>query len=185
MQLQHMGTKSIETVRLLLRRFDVQDADDMFKNWASDADVCKYLSWGPHPSVDISRRRIENWVRNYSYNNSYVWAIEYKNSGTAIGSISMEMSNDEAGSCEVGYCIGKAYWNRGIMSEALHAILHYLFFEIGYQEIKAKHDVLNVASGRVMQKAGMHFDKFEYRTGIRRDGSIYDCAVYLKQKTDE
>lgn len=185
MPLNHMGTESIETLRLQLRKFELSDASDMFNHWAGDAEVCKYLSWGPHPSEDISSKRIANWVNHYSYNNSYVWAIVWKNKGTVIGSISVEFSDDYTQSCEVGYCLGKAYWNRGIMTEALHAVMHYLFYEIGYREIKAKHDVLNLASGKVMQKAGMNFIKYEYRTGIRKDGSIYDCAVYAKQKTND
>lgn len=185
MSLHHKGTETIETLRLLLRRFEIEDAGDMFKNWAGDAEVCKYLSWGPHPSEEISRKRIENWINHYAYNNCYVWAIVLKKKEIVIGSISVEFSNDSSESCEVGYCIGKFYWNRGIMTEALRAIMHYLFYEVGYQEIRAKHDVLNIASGRVMQKAGMQFKKIEYRTGIRRDGSAYDCAVYAKQRTDD
>jgi ribosomal-protein-alanine N-acetyltransferase len=71
------------------------------------------------------------------------------------------------------------------MTEALRAVLHYLFYDAGYQKIYAKHDTLNSASGKVMQKAGMHFVKYEYHTGIRRDGSFFDCAVYEKCIEDE
>jgi ribosomal-protein-alanine N-acetyltransferase len=157
----------------------------MYHNWAGDPEVCKYLSWGPHKDAEVSRKRIINWINNYEYMNSYVWAIELKNKEMAIGSISVELSNDTALSCEVGYCIGRAYWGRGIMTEALIAIMHYLFYEVGYELIQAKHDVLNVASGKVMQKAGMQFSKTEYRVGVRRDGTYYDCAVYIKHRTDE
>jgi ribosomal-protein-alanine N-acetyltransferase len=102
-----------------------------------------------------------------------------------IGSISVEITNDAAYSCEVGYCIGSPYWNRGIMTEALLAVMHFLYYEVGYQMIMAKHDVLNTASGKVMQKAGMRFLKMEYRVGVRRDGSYYDCVVYSKKITDD
>lgn len=178
MKINHKGTNSIETLRLLLRKFQPEDAQAMFRNWAGDPEVCKYLSWGPHNDVDTTLIRIINWVKSYERNNFYVWAIELKSKEMPIGSISVEISNDKSASCEVGYCIGKDYWSRGIMTEALLAVLHYLFYDIGYQEIQAKHDVLNIASGRVMQKAGMNFDKIEYRVGIRRDGTYYDCAVY-------
>jgi ribosomal-protein-alanine N-acetyltransferase len=60
-----------------------------------------------------------------------------------------------------------------------------LFYEIGYQYIQAKHDVDNIASGRVMQKAGMRFIKIQYHAGVRRDGTLYDCAVYGKRITDD
>jgi len=185
MQLNHIGTNSIETVRLLLRRFKVEDAEDMYTNWAGDAEVCKFLSWGPHANVDISRRRILNWSSNYDHNNFYVWAIELKSMRMVIGSISVEFSSDSSRTCEVGYCIGKQYWNRGIMTEALQTVLHYLCYEIGYQKVKAKHDVLNPASGRVMKKAGMKFEKMERQLGLRRDGSVYDCLVYSKLISDD
>lgn len=185
MEIHHIGTKSIETIRLLLRRFKAEDAGDMFHNWASDPEVCKYLSWGPHKDPDASLKRVLNWVNNYSFDSTYVWAIELKDRKMVIGSISVEITNDTAKNCEVGYCIGRPYWNRGIMTEALRAVMHYLFYEVGYQTIQAKHDTLNIASGIVMQKAGMRFIRIEYHTGIRRDGSYYDLAVYAKNITDD
>lgn len=185
MGIQHKGTKTIETVRLILRRFRLEDAEDMYWNWASDPEVCRYLSWGPHKDAEASLKRVTNWVNNYEQDSSYVWAIELKGKDMAIGSISVELSNDTARSCEVGYCIGRPYWNRGIMTEALRAVMHYLFYEVGYQMIQAKHDVLNKASGKVMQKAGMRFMKLEYRVGVRKDGSFYDCAVYARNISED
>jgi len=185
MLLRHLGTQPIETMRLQLRRFQLDDAEDMFRNWAGDPEVCKYLSWGPHQDVDVSRRRITYWMSSYQRNNLYVWAIELKHKKMAIGTISVEVTNESTLSCEVGYCLGKEYWGRGIMTEALHIVMHFLFYEVGFQKIIAKHDTLNIASGRVMQKAGMHFVNYEYRVGVRRDGSYYDCAVYEKKITEE
>jgi ribosomal-protein-alanine N-acetyltransferase len=185
MHIHHKGTQTIETLRLYLRKFRVEDAKDMFNNWAGDPEVCKYLLWGPHKDAEASRKRIRQWVSNYDMDNSYVWAIELKSMNMAIGSISVEITYDSMLTCEVGYCIGKYYWNRGIMTEALQAVMHYLFYDVGYQHIQAKHDLMNPASGRVMQKAGMHFVKTEYHAGIRKDGSYYDCAVYMRDISDE
>jgi len=178
--LQHKGTNSIETPRLLLRRFKKDDAQAMFQNWAGDSEVCKYLSWGPHKSVEITQARIDSWINQYNYDDTYIWAIELKSIHQPIGSISVEYSDDRTYTCEIGYCLGKEYWNRGIMTEALRVVMHYLFYEIGYERIVAKHDILNPASGKVMQKAGMKFEKVMYQTGRRRDGTLIDCAVYAK-----
>ncbi|HHV09084.1 MAG TPA: GNAT family N-acetyltransferase [Clostridiales bacterium] len=183
--MQHKGTNTIETIRLVLRRFRIEDAGAMYRNWAGDPQVCKYLSWGPHRDEAASRSRIREWVSRYGEQNFYVWAIEIKNQGMPVGSISVEISNEQTSTCEIGYCIGRDYWNRGIMTEALRAIMHYLFFEIGYVMIQAKHDILNTASGKVMQKAGMKYARLETNVGTRRDGTQYDCVVYQKNIADQ
>lgn len=183
--LKHIGTVEIETIRLRLRRFKIDDANDMFLNWASDPEVCKFLLWGPYNDPYPCYKRISYWVNSYAFKNTYVWAIELRSINTVIGSISVEITNDLNKSCEVGYCIGRAFWNRGIMTEALRAVMHFLFYEVGYEEIVAKHDILNTASGKVMQKAGMRFVKIESQAGKRRDGSLYDCAVYAKHINDD
>ncbi|NLP35288.1 MAG: GNAT family N-acetyltransferase [Clostridiales bacterium] len=183
--LLHKGTNSIETRRLLLRKFEKNDAKDMFHNWAGDIEVCKYLSWGPHKNIGVTQMRIDSWINQYDYEDTYIWAIEYKNVNQAIGSISVEMNDDRTLSCEIGYCLSKEYWNRGIMTEALRVVMHYLHYEIGYEKIVAKHDILNPASGKVMQKAGMEFEKVLYQTSRRRDGTLCDCAVYAKKNWDE
>jgi ribosomal-protein-alanine N-acetyltransferase len=185
MNIQHKGSVTIETLRLILRRFEEKDAKDMYQNWAGDPEVCKYLSWGPHSSEEVSRKRILAWVSNYFRPNSYVWALELKRTGAVVGSISVEIADDKAGNCEVGYCLGRDCWKQGLMTEAMMAVIHYLFYEIGYQTIQAKHDVLNIASGRVMQKSGMTYFKTEQKVGVRRDGTYYDCDVYIKHIDEE
>lgn len=182
--IKHIGTNSIETIRLVLRKFRTEDAFDMFKNWSSDIDTLKYLPWGPHSDVNVTHRRILSWVDSYKQLNVYNWAIYLKSNKQVIGSISVETSNDKEQSCEVGYCIGKSFWGRGIVVEALYAVMHYLFSEVGYEMIFAKHDVLNIASGRVMQKAGMHYVKTIHDVGRRRDGSMYDVDMYVKYHRD-
>lgn len=183
--INHKGTNSIETTRLLLRRFEAGDASSMFDNWASDPLVCKFLSWGPHRDISVTRKRINDWLMNYEYDDTYNWAICIKSKNEALGSISVELFDDHEKYCEIGYCISREYWNYGLMTEALRAVMHYLFFDIGYEKIQAKHDVLNIASGRVMQKAGMKFEGILYHVSKRRDGSFCDVAVYSKKITEE
>lgn len=178
--IKHIGTNYIETIRLILRRFKLEDTFDMYKNWASDIETLKYLPWGPHSDVNVTHRRILSWVENYKQPSVYNWAIYLKSDKEVIGSISVEMSNDKDKSCEIGYCIGKGYWGREFVPEALRALMHYLSCEVGYKKIIAKHDTLNIASGRVMQKAGMQYEKTIRDVGRRRDGSLYDVAVYAK-----
>lgn len=181
----HKGTNTIETIRLILRRFILTDVQDMYRNWASDPETLKFLPWGPHEDIGVTERRIKSWVESYNRNNYYNWAICLKPEGKVIGSISVEIQNEREESCEVGYCIGREFWGRELVPEALRAVMHYLFYEVGFFSIVAKHDVLNQASGRVMQKAGMKFDRIINHTSRRRDGSFCDCAMYVRQRDEE
>ncbi len=72
--LKHLGTRTIETERLILRRFRIEDAQSMYENWASDPEVNKFLSWPFHQSVDVIKEVIENWIKSYSELDNYQWA---------------------------------------------------------------------------------------------------------------
>lgn len=182
--MKHIGTNSIETTRLILRRFSPEDTFDMYSNWANDEKTLKYLPWGPHKDINVTNRRILSWVESYKKPDVYIWAIYLKSDNQVIGSISMEMSNDKEESCELGYCIGRSYWGRGIATEALRAVIHYLFYEVGYRMIFARHDTENIASGKVMQKAGMRYERTIPYAGRRRDGSEYNVDMYVKYYSD-
>ncbi len=73
--MKHLGTKKLETERLILRRFTTNDADDMYKNWASDLEVTKYLMWLAHDSIDVSRDILNTLISNYEKEDFYQWAI--------------------------------------------------------------------------------------------------------------
>ena len=138
----------IETERLTLRPFCVDDAQAMFDNWASDPAVTRFLTWPPHKSVDVTRDVISSWVARESAE----WCIVPKEYGEAMGS--MGVVNVDGDTVEVGYCLSQKCWGRGYAAEALRATIQALF-AMGAKRVTAKHDVNNPNSGRVMQKAGM------------------------------
>ena len=105
----HKGTKTIITERLILRKFQVDDATNMFNNWASDENVTRFLTWKPHESVDATKQLLEGWVAAYNNEKTYNWVIEYK--GQAIGSISVVRLSDKCEYAELGYCLGYNFWN--------------------------------------------------------------------------
>jgi len=84
-----LGTRKLETKRLILRRFVIEDAEDMYNNWASDSEVTKYLTWPTHPSSEVSKMILREWISRYRDDNYFNWAIEYKETGKVIGSISV------------------------------------------------------------------------------------------------
>ena len=75
--MQHCGTKRLETERLILRRYVMEDAAAVYKNWASDDEVTKYLTWPTHKSQEISQRVVESWVDRYLDDNYYHWTIAW------------------------------------------------------------------------------------------------------------
>ena len=103
--LTHKGTKELTTKRLKLRRFTVDDAQDMFNNWASDAEVTKFVSWPPHSTPDLTRELLGKWVEEYEKSDYYSWAIEYN--GRLIGSIGAPSKTERDERTEIGYCIAR------------------------------------------------------------------------------
>ncbi|MEG1257206.1 GNAT family protein [Clostridium sp.] len=182
--LAHKGTEEVNTDRLLLRKFALDDAYDMFKNWANDSEVRKFLSWKPHENVDVTKEIVELWVNEYEDNNIYDWAIELKEIGEVIGQISVVRLDEKNYSCEIGYNISRYYWNKGISSEALKSVIDYLFSQVGFNRIEARHDTNNGASGKVMIKSGMHHEGTLRKVKLRDNKEFYDLAVYSILKED-
>ncbi len=153
MQLTHRGTVVLKTPRLLLRPLCLEDAGDMFRNWTSDPEVARYVSWEAHKSEEDSRAFLENVVAGYARPDGYNWGIVFE--GTLIGSIGVARMSEADLNCEMGYCLGRRWWGRGIATEALRALIDFLFGQVGFHRVAAVHDPENPASGRVMQKSGM------------------------------
>ena len=127
--MKSIGTQILQTDRLILRRFLESDAEAMFQNWASSAENLTYVTWNPHPDVEVTRNSIRNWVASYTNPNYYKWAICLKeNPEQVIGDISIVAIDENDSSCEIGYVLGKAYWGHGIMTEALKAVFGLLFY---------------------------------------------------------
>ena len=149
------GTQRIETRRLILRRFRTEDAEDMYSGWASDPEVTRYLTWSVHPDVHATESLLGQWVSRYEDGGYFNWVMEYKETGRAVGNISVVRLNESIEAADIGYCLSRAYWGQGLMPEALEAVTAYLFDVVGLNRIAACHDVNNPRSGRVMDKAGM------------------------------
>ena len=182
--ISYKGTQVIDTTRLILRKFELTDSIHMFKNWSNDFDVCKYLSWEPHGDISVTQQIIQDWVNSYSDDACYNWAIIYKLSGEAIGSISLIQLDEQNESCEVGYCMSNDFWGLGIMTEALNYVIQYMFDKIGVNRIVAKHDVQNPASGKVMKKCGMKFEGILRQSIKDRGGNFCDYASYSILRND-
>lgn len=181
--MEHKGTQRIETPRLILRMAQMTDAEPMFRNWASDPEVTKFLTWPTYESVENAYTILDIWTKEYDNPNFYQWMIELKEIGEPIGSISVVHHRDDIAEAEIGYCIGQRWWHKGIMSEALAAVIDFLFSEVGMNRIEAKHDTNNPHSGDVMKKCGMKYEGSN-RAADRNNQGICDIAQYAILRSD-
>lgn len=175
--MNHTGTHTLETERLILRRYRPEDAPAMFRNWASDPEVTRYLTWPTHASEDVTRAIITDWVARYEEPDVYHWGLELKTTHEVIGDIAVVRIAEKVLEAELGWCMGRAWWGRGLMPEAARAVLRWLFTEAGFNRVCAIHDTENPKSGRVMQKIGMTFEGVS-RQGGRDNRGIVDMARY-------
>lgn len=181
--MNHLGTKTLETPRLILRQFCADDAQAMYDNWCSDPEVTKYLTWPTYTSVDTAHEILAIWTKEYEKKDFYQWAIELKEIGQPVGSISVVEQKEKAKVAHIGYCIGKQWWHMGIMSETLKAVMDFLFDEVGFNRLESRHDPNNPNSGKVMAKCGMKYECTMRQSDWNNQG-ICDAAWYALLKEE-
>ena len=148
--------KQLETERLILRRWNENDAEDLYK-YASDPEVGPVAGWPAHQSIDESRNVIKNVL-----NGREAYAICLKEDGKAIGTIELKLNghtyltkrDDE---CELGYWLGKPFWGKGIMPEAAGEMLRHAFEDCGMQKVWIGYYDGNAKSRRVQEKCGFRY----------------------------
>lgn len=159
--MKHLGSKILKTERLTLRPFRADDAEAAFKNWMSDPEVTKFLTWTPHESVEETRKRCSAVETLSAQENYYHWAIVFE--GELIGDIEIGLV-DRSETGNVGYCMAKKYWGKGLMTEAFREVIRFAFEEVGLHRIEGMHAAVNIGSSRVMEKCGLRCE------GVKRDG---------------
>ena len=183
--LNHQGTKKLETERLILRQFKIEDYVEMYNNWACEDAVTKFLTWQTHTNQDVTKSVLADWISKYANKDFYNWAIELKEENRLIGNISVVSLREETLSAILGYCMGSKWWGKEIMPETGKAVLKYLFEEVGFNRIAANHDKNNPKSGRVMQKIGMTYEGTLRSAGFCNQGIIDDVRYsILKSEWD-
>jgi ribosomal-protein-alanine N-acetyltransferase len=181
--LTHKRSQRIETPRLTLREFELSDAKDVFNNIATDSEVTRFLGWYPHSDISVTQEEIQKWINSYD-EKSYNWAIISKESNEVIGNIAVVKLFEKDRVCEIGFFLSKKCWGKGIMSEALNAVIYYMINEIGVNRVQARHHIENLASGKVLQKCGMIFEGIMRQAKVDKNGRPYDLAMYAIIKSD-
>jgi ribosomal-protein-alanine N-acetyltransferase len=175
--MNHKGTITLETERLILRRFTLDDADAMYRNWASDDEVTKFLTWPTHSDVSVSEAVINSWIPLYQKPEHYSWTIVLKELGEPIGSTAAVEERDDIKMVHIGYCIGQKWWHKGYTSEALKELIRFFFEEVGENRIESRHDPRNPNSGKVMLKCGLQYEGTMRQSDINNQG-VCGAAYY-------
>lgn len=145
-----------ETERLLLRRWEESDAESLYE-YAKDPDVGPIAGWPPHGSVGESLDVIRN-----VFCGKECYAVCLKTDGKAIGAIELKLRGrtdmtDRDDECELGYWLGKPFWGRGIMPEAVKALLRRAFTQLGMEKVWCGYYDGNDKSRRVQEKCGFRY----------------------------
>lgn len=148
--------KQIETERLLLRAFRQSDLEDFYE-YASVEGVGEQAGWRHHENAEESKRILNDFI-----DNDKTFALVLKSNGKVIGSLGIEQYGLEEKLSEffdykgreIGYVLSKEYWGNGLMTEAVKAVIAYLFEEAGLDFLLCGHYDFNHRSKRVQEKCG-------------------------------
>lgn len=175
--MNHKGTITIETQRLILRKFTADDVPAAFHNWTSDEKVTEFLRWPTHSNIGVTELVLNDWIAGYENPNFYQWAIVPKDINEPIGTISVVGMDERTAKVHIGYCIGSKWWHRGFTSEAFSAIIPFFFEQVEAKRIESQHDPKNPNSGKVMKKCGLTFEGTLRKADWSNKG-IVDACMY-------
>lgn len=152
----------LETERLALRTWSLEDAEVGFNRIWSDPEVMRYIGTGqPNADVEQSRAWLARMIAHQQQHGFCFWAVVEKESNQLIGTCGLAHQRDGGLPIEFGYSLARAYWGRGYATEAAGACLRYVFEHLPLPELIARFDSRNVASQRVLEKIGFVYQKTE------------------------
>jgi len=172
----------LETERLILRPLRMGDAGDLFA-YARDPEVSRHVLWDTHENIAQSRQFLRAAIRQYRRGMPGSFAIVLRASGRMIGTVGFMWVNTDYKSAEVGYSLSRDYWNQGMMTEALRAVIAFGFDTLRLNRIEAQHETDNPASGRVMENVGMRLEG-TLRQRVRNKGRFVDVRLYAILRSD-
>lgn len=170
-----MNEPVIETERLILRPMNVNDSEAVF-TWLGNPVVNKYLSDPLYKNVE----EVRNLLASLSNSRDYAFGIELKETRELIGSCGIGPENDGV-EWGFGYSFKPESWNNGYATEALKALIKFAY-DLGVRDFCASFAIDNPASGKVMEKCGLHFDHYE--EFAKNDGSATFKSKHYKMHLD-
>ena len=171
----------IETERLRLRQPRVTDAEIIFDSYATDPEVCRYMIWQAHESVDITRRFIGECIASWRAGDRLPYVMVEKSSRTLLG---MLEARSQGHSVEIGYVLARSHWGKGFMTEAVKSFTSYALAQPLVFRVQATCDIENTASARVLEKCGFVREGRlgRYLMHPNLSSEPRDCFIYAQVK---
>lgn len=174
----------IETERLILRPWKQDDLEDLY-TYAKVDGVGEMAGWSHHKSREESQTILNSFIEHKK-----TFALELKETGQVIGSLGIEAFKEEAfvnadlQGRELGYVLSREHWGKGLMPEAVKAVIDYCFRVLCYDFLLCAHFVRNSQSRRVIEKAGFHYVKdVDHETRfetVEPQSSMFCTILYLR-----
>lgn len=174
-----MGTTTLKTERLTLRRHIEQDAHVLFSHFGCNPKMCEFSGWNPYATEEMAADTVKHFIDSYEDARFYGWAIEY--AGELIGTVGAYDYDPEADNIEIGISIKEDAWGNGFATETLKCVIDYLINNEGIGSVVAWSAAENAGSIRTMIKAGMK------QTGVEKEaievcGKKYDKVSFEATK---
>ena len=167
------GTAELWTERLILRRYEPEDAEPLYRRLGSDPSMYKYSGWNPYATLEMAQETVREFIRHYDDEHVYSWVMDVD--GVVVGTIGAYDYKDDR--IEVGYSVVPAWQGRGIATEALKEVLEYLTENEGISCVTAWCADENIGSWRVLEKAGMQRVRTD-KEGLVVGDKVYDKLIY-------
>ena len=171
--------KTLETPQLILRKWRMTDADDLF-SIMKNSSVCMG-GWEPHSDINISIETLNKYIESDEQ-----WAVELKDNGKVIGCIRIYPDNNRGKfyAKSINYVLLEDYWGNGYMTQAVKRIIKYLFEEIDIDLLSAFHYPENIKSKKVLENCGFEYEVTIEQGCQRYDGTVFDAVCYSILKSD-
>ena len=169
------GTIEIKTDRLLLRRYQSEDANVLFEIFGSDPQMFEYSGWNPYQTCAMAMETVESFIKSYDDPHFYGWGIVHK--GKLIGTIGAYDYDADRSRIEIGMSIERASWGQGFATEAVSVVLHYLTEHEKIKTVRAWCASDNIGSRKAMEKAGMKMVRSD-KEALEINGQTYDKLIF-------
>jgi len=173
--MKYLGTQVLETDRLILRRFEEGDLQELISGYINQKEFLYYANKNKL-TLDEMKVQMSKILENYTSNDYYDWVIVLKDNKKIIGSINLK-ANTSADYVEFNYAIDNRYVNNGYMTEALEMIKEFCFKKLEVKRFQGGCCVENLASKRVMEKCAMECEGI-LKSAIKLSDGYHDMYLY-------